>query len=178
VDARADHPAALSAAALALATALGLLLLACAATGPAPAQRPPGPVALLDLEGRARSLAPEPGAPALVVHFWATWCPSCVEELGALSRASAACPGGPVRVVAVNVGEDRETIARFLAGQQLALDVLRDAGGALWRSAEFRALPANWFWTREGRSAATGPLSDAEWTARLRELGCTARGPS
>ena len=45
---------------------------------------------LRTLDGRSVALEDFRGK-RLLVHFWATWCPSCAEELPALARASAAC---------------------------------------------------------------------------------------
>src|SRR5262249_14683481 len=66
--------------ALALALSLGLL-----GAGPA-ALEVEGP------GGESVALAPREGR-ALVVHFWATWCPSCVDEVSGLARAAEGCAG-------------------------------------------------------------------------------------
>jgi hypothetical protein len=101
-----------------------------------------------------------------------------VEELTALERASATCTGGPVRVIAVNVAEDPAAVTRYVAEQRLSLEVWRDARGDVWRAAGFRALPANWIASARGAQTASGPLSEAQWRARLRELGCAAQSPA
>lgn len=66
---------------------------------------------------------------ALVIHFWASWCPECGEELPGLERAIRVC-AGEVRVVAVNVGEPAEVARRFLERHGSALPLLRDPEGA------------------------------------------------
>ena len=50
----------------------------------------------------------------LVVNFWATWCPPCRREMGSLERLQQATRGRNVEVLAVNVGEDVDTIFSFL----------------------------------------------------------------
>jgi len=75
---------------------------------------------LEDLEGTAVELAPAAGG-ALVIHFWATWCPSCKHELGALDRAARGCDAARVAVVAVDVGEKPSTVREYLAESPLAL---------------------------------------------------------
>lgn len=92
-----------------------------------------------------------------------------------LQRASASCGDRGVRVLAVNVAEDAAEVARYVAAHSLSLEVLRDASGEVWRSAGFRGLPANWFWTAQGVSSFTGPLTQPQWEARLHELGCAER---
>ena len=109
---------------------------------------------------------------ALVVHFWAIWCPECTDELAALDRAATRCARGPVRVVAVNVGDAPVAIERFLGERPLRLPVLRDPEGDVWRRAVGRGLPANLVVTREGRRTELGPRDVKGWEGLLAELGC------
>jgi len=107
---------------------------------------------------------------ALVVHFWATWCPECQEELPGLERAARACAGG-VRVVAVNVGEPSDVAQRFLERIGSRLGLLRDPEGRVWRELA-RGLPANLIWTRTQRRVEVGPHVPEEWQRLLWDLGC------
>lgn len=145
-----------------------LLLAACVLLAGAP-----GPIPVVDEGGEPVQLALEPGERALVVHFWATWCPECKTELPVLSRAARACEGSGVRVVAVNAGESSETIARFEARQEIGFPVLRDPRGAAWRRFA-RGLPANVVWTAAGPRSEVGPLDEAAWQQKLAALGCRA----
>jgi thiol-disulfide isomerase/thioredoxin len=131
------------------------------------------PLALANLEGRQVELALRPGDSALVVHFWATWCPECVTELPALAAAARACAGGPVRVVAVNAGESAEDVARWRAAHAFDLPVLRDPDGKVWRRFA-RGLPANLIWTRIEQRTDTGLRSEAKWRETLASLGCAS----
>ena len=161
---RLDHPAALSAAA-----ALVLLGAACATL---PKVRPAA--VLVDLQGEERLLSLFEADVQLVLHFWATWCAACGAELHALQRAVAGCRSTGPRVVAVNVTEPSDVVRRYVTDQRLALEVLRDPEGLLWRSGRFGGLPANWIFTKGGDSASTGPQSEAKWRVQLHDLGCEA----
>lgn len=131
------------------------------------------PLAFVDLEGGSVSVgAPAPGA-ALVVHYWATWCPSCERELADLDRAAQACRGTDVEVIAVDIGEDAGAVRRFLADRPLSLRVLLDPKGRAWRESGGREMPANLIWTEAGQSWALGPSREAQWRERLGALGCT-----
>jgi thiol-disulfide isomerase/thioredoxin len=107
---------------------------------------------------------------ALIVHFWASWCPECAEELPQLEAAAERCAGS-VRVAAVNVGESQAAAERFRAGHGLRLPLLRDPDGKLFRRFA-RGLPANLIWTRDGRRVVTGPYRREQWEDELAALGC------
>jgi thiol-disulfide isomerase/thioredoxin len=130
------------------------------------------PLAFETLAGEPVRLELEASEAGLVVHFWATWCPECTEELPALDRAAARCPGGAVRVVAVNVGEARPAVEQFLARTPLRLRVLRDPEGRVWRRVAGRGLPGNLFLTRDARRSEVGPRGAESWERKLAELGC------
>jgi thiol-disulfide isomerase/thioredoxin len=107
---------------------------------------------------------------ALVVHFWASWCPECGEELPGLERAVRDC-AGEVRVVAVNVAEPADVARRFLERHASALPLFRDPDGRVWRRLA-RGLPANLIWTRASRRVEVGPKDPSEWGRLLSSLGC------
>lgn len=150
--------------------AAALVLAALAAAGSEPLR-------FVDLDENPVAVAPPADGEAVVLHYWATWCPSCKTELGALASAAHACEGTGVRVLAVDVGEPAETVRRYLAGHALALPVVRDPDGRSWRGAGGRELPANLIWTPGARRLSFGPSDEADWRARLAALGCSGATP-
>ncbi|MCW9025554.1 MAG: TlpA family protein disulfide reductase [Gammaproteobacteria bacterium] len=50
----------------------------------------------------------------VVVNFWATWCPPCRREMGSLERLYQATKDKNVEVLAINIGEDIDTVFSFL----------------------------------------------------------------
>lgn len=143
----------------------------------APALASPDTVlTFVDARGAAVEVRTEPQADrALLLHFWASWCPDCAEDLVHLGDAAIACER--VRVVAVNAGDDQAQVDAFLARHPLRLEVLRDPGGEVWRRLDGRGLPANVFWSARGRSSELGPKTRAQWEERLAALGCRAGAP-
>jgi thiol-disulfide isomerase/thioredoxin len=143
-------------------TAVALLTLFLAAAG--------GPLEVENAAGERVALALGEGERALVVHFWASWCPDCAGELPGLERAVRDCAGS-VRVLAVNVAEPADVARRFLERHNSALPLYRDPDGRVWRRLA-RGLPANLIWTRASRHTEVGPKSPSEWQGIMQSLGC------
>ena len=50
----------------------------------------------------------------VIVNFWATWCPPCRREMPSLERLNIEMRDEGVTVLAVNIGEDADTVFSFL----------------------------------------------------------------
>ncbi|MGH9579485.1 MAG: TlpA family protein disulfide reductase [Terriglobales bacterium] len=61
----------------------------------------------------------------VVLNFWATWCPPCVEEMPSLVSMQSRLRN-QVTVLAVSVDVDREAYQRFLREHQIDLLTVRD----------------------------------------------------
>jgi thiol-disulfide isomerase/thioredoxin len=98
-----------------------------AAAVPAKVTLPSGPLLVKNREGAARDLAMRTGR-GLILHFWATWCAPCREEMPALAKFVNDTKGDRnVEFLAVSVDEDWGVAERWLkdggiTGLPLALD--------------------------------------------------------
>lgn len=63
--------------------------------------------------GRTVSV-PNFGGKLLVLNFWATWCPPCIQETPSLSRFAAEYAGKGVVVLGVSVDKDEKAYRAFL----------------------------------------------------------------
>ena len=147
-------------------------LLVCAGALALVGAGPPGSISLRTLEGDQAVIERGPAGPDWVLHFWATWCPECVEELPELARAAQACDPARVRVVAVNVAEKPEHVRQYLNEKSVTLPVLLDPTGQVWRGNGMWGVPANLLWSGGGLRVRDGTLSAKQWRRELGELGC------
>ena len=64
----------------------------------------------------------------VVLNFWATWCPPCVEEMPSLVQMQKMMLGKGVVVLAVSVDEDADAYHKFLKEHGVDLLTVRDPG--------------------------------------------------
>ncbi len=64
----------------------------------------------------------------VVLNFWATWCPPCVEEMPSLVEMQRRMKAKGVTVVAVSIDEDEGEYRSFLKQHGVDLLTVRDPG--------------------------------------------------
>jgi cytochrome c biogenesis protein CcmG, thiol:disulfide interchange protein DsbE len=77
-------------------------------------------------DGRTVGL-PDFGGKLLVLNFWATWCPPCVEETPSLSDFARRFAGRGVVVLGVSVDKDEKAYRGFLQQFRPAFLTSRDS---------------------------------------------------
>jgi peroxiredoxin len=148
---------------VALLVALGVAGVACN-KDPGPQVGQPVPdFSLPDLEGRTHRLSDLKGK-VVVLNFWATWCPPCIDEMPSLDRLSEALESKGVEVVAVSVDERFSDIGEFVEKFQVTFTVLHDEGKKVSRTYQTFKYPETFILDRDGRlrSKVVGPR---DWSA-------------
>ena len=97
----------------------------------------------------------------ILINFWATWCPPCRAEMPDLDDVSRQYSGNGLRVVAVNLQEERTLIANYLGTIGVDIPVALDSSGAIFRQYRIVGLPTTVAVGRDGvvREIHVGPLS-------------------
>jgi cytochrome c biogenesis protein CcmG, thiol:disulfide interchange protein DsbE len=62
----------------------------------------------------------------VVLNFWATWCPPCVDEMPSLVQMQQKMKGKGVEVLAVSVDADQSAYQKFLKDYNVNLLTVRD----------------------------------------------------
>jgi len=70
---------------------------------------------------------PNFGGKLLVLNFWASWCPPCVEETPSLSQFAGAWKDKGVVVLAVSVDKDAKAYHNFVQHFHPAFETVRDS---------------------------------------------------
>ena len=125
-----------------------LCLLGCGPSSPKTAAKPFSPVPLPNVSvaplggGEARVLADVTKGRVTVIDLFATWCTACKEVTKNVELLSAAKKDSELLVLGLDIGEDRETVARFLEGQRPPYDIFLDPQLTLVDALGQKELPA------------------------------------
>lgn len=106
--------------------------------------------ALQGPQGELYRLADLRGQP-LIVNFWATWCPPCRAEMPAMQRAWEQLQEEGIGVIAINVGEDAETIETFVEQVPVSFPLPMDTDSAVTQRWPLRGLPTTFVVAPDGR---------------------------
>jgi cytochrome c biogenesis protein CcmG/thiol:disulfide interchange protein DsbE len=112
---------------------------------------------------------------AVVLNFWATWCPPCRAEMPAFQRLYARYADRGLMVIAINAtfSDAPEAVADFRRRYGLTFPILLDASGAVNQRYRVTALPTTFFIDPQGtirEVVVGGPMSEAAIEARVRTL--------
>jgi cytochrome c biogenesis protein CcmG, thiol:disulfide interchange protein DsbE len=80
----------------------------------------------LTLAGKSEHLSDLKGK-IVVLNFWATWCPPCVEETPSLNRLQKYIDSRGGMILGVSVDEDGAAYEKFLKDQAVIFPTYRDA---------------------------------------------------
>ena len=84
--------------------------------------------ALEDLDGNIITLA-SLGGKNLIINFWATWCPFCVDEMPDLQKLYENYKDEDLVVIAINIQESKSRVTKFLEDEGIDLPILLDEKG-------------------------------------------------
>ena len=115
-----------------------------------PGQRPPD-ISVTDVAGKTHTLSTyAKQGDVVLLHFWATWCPYCRNEIPKLTRISEQQP--EVKIVAVSVDEDAAKLREFLKQHPLPYPVVAEAEQSQPLSPRFdvQGIPASYLIDRQG----------------------------
>ncbi len=104
---------------------------------------------LQDIDGETFTLSKTKGH-WIFLHFWASWCGPCREEMPMIQRLSENFPNGDFEIVMVNTAEDEDTIFEFLGAINVDLNSLMDADGQVTEVWKPRGLPTTFLINPKG----------------------------
>jgi thiol-disulfide isomerase/thioredoxin len=100
--------------------------------------------------GQKISLADYRGK-VVLVDFWASWCPPCLESLPAYDRMRQEIGTEEFQIIAINVDENTADGLKFLEQRPVSYPVLADPAGEIGIPWGIGTLPRSFLIDREGR---------------------------
>lgn len=126
------------------------------------ADRPVAPAfELKDVDGKLHRLSDYEGK-VLVVNFWATWCPPCRAEMPSMQRAWQQLQRDDIEMIAINVGEDEDTIFEFTASYPVEFPLLLDQESTVIDAWGVKGLPTTYVVDTRGRMVYRA-IGGREW---------------
>ncbi len=107
------------------------------------------PLSLPDLDGINRQLTDYRGK-VVLVNFWASWCPPCIEEIPSMQRLYKKMENRPFEILAVNVGENKSAIRKFRKRLGFEFPVLLDQKGHAYKKWKVYVYPSNFLLDAHG----------------------------
>ncbi len=100
------------------------------------------PFELKDASGAAWSLESFRGRTVLL-HFWATWCGTCLSELPALESAYRELGGGSVAIVTILTDDEGRSLSALKGRTPISFPVLLDMDGTVSDAYEVWGVPVS-----------------------------------
>ncbi len=107
----------------------------------------------LPVLGRGTASLREHRRQVVVLNFWATWCPPCVEETPSLEQFAEQMHSQDVAVIGVSVDQDQAALEKFVADHHLTFPIARDPNQALAGRYGTFQFPETYILDRDGRVA-------------------------
>ena len=107
------------------------------------------PLELRDIDGNSHRLQDYRGK-VVVLNFWATWCPPCVEEIPSLGRLQQAFAEDDLVVLSVDIGESKKEVQAFLQQVPADFPVLLNPDGSTVKQWKVIAFPTTFIIDRDG----------------------------
>lgn len=107
---------------------------------------------LSGLDGKEYRLSQFRGK-VVVVNFWATWCPPCIEEMPSLQRASEILGKEGIEVLGIAVGQTEKQVRDFMETNLIEFPLLPDRNSEVMGKWPSHALPTTFVVDPQGRLA-------------------------
>ena len=116
---------------------------------------------LKDIDGKVHKLSDYRGK-VVIVNFWATWCPPCRFEIPSMERAQKKLANDNIIILAINIGEDEDTIFEFIGDYNINFPILMDLDSSTIKNYPVVGLPTSYVVDPKGKTVYRA-IGGREW---------------
>ncbi|MCU0650677.1 MAG: TlpA family protein disulfide reductase [Candidatus Omnitrophica bacterium] len=123
---------------------------------------------LNDLSGRAYQLSSYRGKQPVLLFFWTTWCPFCLQSMQVLNRDYASFEQKGIELFGINAGERRSSVERLARNYNIKYTILLDEESTATDKYRILGVPTYVLIGKDGRIIYKGnsyPADDLEQLA-------------
>lgn len=127
---------------------------------------------LEDLDGNKVSLSDYKGKKNVFVNFWATWCPPCRQEMPEIEKIYQEYKNKDLVILAVDIGEDKNTVSKFINENKYNFKVLLDSDGSVAKAYNTTSIPVSYFIDKNGNIKAKriGAMTEEQMKSYVKQL--------
>ncbi len=143
-------------------------------SGPAVEGRLAPQFSVKDRSGQLHSLNDFRGK-VVLVNFWATWCPPCIEEMPSMDSLQKTLDQEKFSIIAISVDDSWDSVDTFIKSSDLDLNIYSDFEGKVAKLYGTHKVPETYILNKEG-IVVRKILGEIDWTSPkvlsyLKELG-------
>jgi len=86
----------------------------------------------------------------MIIHFWASWCPFCVKEMGAIESIRTEFAEKGIAAYSINAGELAEAAREYVAKTKAAYPILLDPTKEITKKCGVNSIPTTFICDRNG----------------------------
>ncbi len=98
---------------------------------------------LNDINGKQVNLKDFEANKAVLLVFWATWCPYCVQEIPELKKINSEYKSKGLEIIAVDIKENPALVSNFAKKQGIDYIIVIDTDGSVSRGYNVVGIPTN-----------------------------------
>jgi cytochrome c biogenesis protein CcmG, thiol:disulfide interchange protein DsbE len=107
-------------------------------------------VTLNDLTGNSVAIPTDAAGKIAIIHFWASWCPTCRGEMVTLDAIGGKYRGKGVMPYSIGIGEKKETAMSYINKLGITYPVLLDPGSITQKKFGISGIPTYYILDRAG----------------------------
>jgi thiol-disulfide isomerase/thioredoxin len=100
----------------------------------------------------------------VLLNFWATWCPPCKAEIPSLESLYGRLKSKGLKVLSVDLGEEKSTVQDFVTKNKMETTVLLDTKAEVGIAYGTQSIPVTYIIARDG-SILGRTIGSRDWTS-------------